>query len=234
MVTSAAVLVGFGVYRSSGPPEALTVFWQSLVIAILVAVGAVWMSVHHAKPAQSARARGSRKPGDGETAALSKDQSPSGSGEQSITVKLLELIALGDRYGNAFSVALVRLDHLEEIDENYDVSVSRRVLKEVHSALAHTLRMPDRVGEYDHGAYVVVLPETNLPGAVQIAERLRTAVSDLEITVSRRVRLRTTISVGVTCYRRGDDLRSLLDRAGAALQEAENQGRNRVLPDLAA
>ena len=154
--------------------------------------------------------------------------------QQGITIKLLELIALGDRYGNTFSVAMIGIDHLERISEQYDAGMTAQLLEKVSNALTHTLRMPDRVGEYDHGMYLVVLPETRLPGAIQIAERLRGAISGVEVSVSRRVRIHTTASVGVTSYRRGDDLQSMLERAQKALREAQNQGRNRVLPDMAA
>lgn len=233
MVASAVVLVGFDLYRS-GTPDTIAVFWQSVLISILVAAGAGWMSARPAKPVQPIHRTGNLESGSVGADTSRSKQTPENPEEQSIMVKLLELIALGDRYGNAFSVALVGVDHLKEIDENYDTAVTMRVLKDAYNALAHTLRMPDRVGEYDYGIYLVVLPETNLPGAVQISERLRAAVSDLEVKVSRGLRIHTTVSVGVTCYRRGDDLRSLLDRVGMALREAENQGRNRVLPDLAA
>jgi len=154
--------------------------------------------------------------------------------EQGITVKLLELKALGDRYGNIFSVAMIGLDHLDEIAARAGRKGTSELLHKVTSALAHTLRMPDRVGELDRGRWLVVLPETRLPGAIQIAERLRGAVSGLEVQGGERILLQTTASVGVTSFRRGDDLHSLLDRAGKALDEAQNQGRNRVLPDLAA
>lgn len=215
----------------SGELNLSTVLWQSLSIAVLVAAGAGWMlgdTVDRGSP-------GACEPPPRKSAQMISTYRVAESlEEQGITIKLLELIALGDRYGNTFSVALIGVDHLQAVSEQYDAGTVDRLLDQVSNTLAHTLRMPDRVGQYDYGTYLVVLPETKLPGAIQIAERLRGAISGVDIAVSRRVHIHTTASVGVTSFRRGDDLQSMLDRAGKALREAQNQGRNRVLPDMAA
>lgn len=230
-----ALVIG-GVAYLSGTADLAEVVWQSLGIAMIVGAGAGWMS--------AARSRGSGT-GKGPEGSANDDTGPDSAldpasvalaslEEQGITIKLLELTALGDRYGNVFSVAMIRVDHLEDINGQYDRTATTQLLEKVSGALAHTLRMPDRVGEYACGTWLVVLPETDLRGALQIAERLRNAVSGLDVAVSDRLLVQTTASVGVTSFRRGDDLQSLIRRAEKALREAQNQGRNRVLPDMAA
>lgn len=229
-LAASAVVTGFVEYQS-GTLEPARVFLQSVLIAALVTVitGRVTGGV-------------ARSGVDGKGGLNAPEAAPPGAAqgipgsleEQGITIKLLELIALGDRYGNTFSLAMIGIDHIDEVDRQYDAGLTAELLDRVSSVLAHTLRMPDRVGEYDRGTYLVVLPETTLPGAIQIAERLRAEICGVDIAVSRRVRIHTTASVGVTSYRRGDDLQSMLDRAAKALREAQSQGRNRVLPDLAA
>lgn len=233
-----SAMVGGGVAYLVGPVGAWSVVWESLVIAVLVGAASGWR----------ARARAGDAAADQASFSAANDASrvesavPPGPApetmesleEQGITVKLLELTALGDRYGNTFSVAMIGVDHLHDISEQYDDKVIEHLLRKISSALAHTLRMPDRVGELGHGTYLVVLPETSLRGAIQIAERLRDAVSELDAAVSDRIHVHTTASVGVTSFRRGDDILSLVQRAEKALREAQKQGRNRVLPDLAA
>lgn len=234
----ASLVVSGGIGYLSGTPLTLPIVWQSLALAVLVGGVAGWKT--HPGSSDPAVDRKAISPAN-DDAGASHPGSPAArsSGmdsleEQGITVKLLELTALGDRYGNIFSVAMIGVDNLEDFVEQYDEEVTAQLLKKVPRALARTLRMPDRVGEYEYGTYLVVLPETRLPGAIQIAERLRGAVSGLEIAVSDRLHLHTTASVGVTSFRRGDDLQSLVRRAEKALREAQHQGRNRVLPDLAA
>lgn len=218
-------------------PDAAAILFRSLAIAAVVAAGAAWTG--QARPAGDAGRTGDA--GTGPQMAGGEPREPAANDhvgnsleEQGITAKLLELIALGDRYGNAFSLALINVDHLDDIEHQYGDEAADQLLKRVVSALAHTLRMPDRLGRFERGTYLVVLPETALPGAIQIAERLRTAVTELDVTVSPRVRIHTTASVGVTSFRRGDDMRGLLERAERTLHGAQEQGRNRVLPDMAA
>lgn len=223
---SAALVLGAAAYLG-GSPLALGVLWQSLLIAVVVAIGAGWLPLTRSPQAPPAKVpEGANDPHAGEFVSSLE--------EQGLTAKLLELIALGDRYGNVFSVALISIDHLQDIRERAGEASTVRLLSEVFSALTHTLRMPDRVGEFDEGTYLVVLPETKLPGAVQIAERLRVAVSGLDVPASPQVQVHTTASIGVTSFRRGDDLQSLLDRVQRTLHAAQEQGHNRVLPDLAA
>lgn len=234
----ASLLVSGGIGYLSGTPLTPSIVWQSLALAVLVGGVAGW-KVRPGKndPAVDQKAISPANDDSGADHSASPAARSSGMDsleEQGITIKLLELTALGDRYGNVFSVAMIGLDNLEDIVEQYDEEITADLLKKVSGALARTLRMPDRVGDYEYGSYLVVLPETRLPGAIQIAERLRDAVSGLDVAVSDRLHVHTTASVGVTSFRRGDDLQSLVRRAEKALREAQHQGRNRVLPDMAA
>ena len=151
-----------------------------------------------------------------------------------ITVKLLELMALGERYGNKLAIAVADVDHLETVNRQYGRAVGDSALRTTARALADTLRMPDRLGRLGDDQFLVILPETNLQGARQIGERLREAVSQAEFNTTPRARVGLTTSIGVTVYRRGDDLENLLSRATRALRQAKREGRNRVLTDLAA
>lgn len=225
-------VTGVGAYYG-GTPVLPDVLWQSCIIALLVAACTGWTKAREPEYRTSA-APANDESGNQPAESAGSSDSVKDIEERGITIKLLELIALGDRYGNVFSVALISVDHLDALSEHYGAEVTTRLLERVTSTLTQTLRMPDRVGEVERGAYLVVLPETKLPGAVQIAERLRTAISRLDVAVSERVHINTTASLGVTSFRRGDDLQGLLDRARKALREAEKQGHNRVLPDLAA
>ena len=154
--------------------------------------------------------------------------------QQSITVKLLELIALGERYGNKLSVAVVGVDHLRHVNETYGREVGDIALRAIAAALAETIRMPDRIGRHGDDRFLVILPETDIQGARQIAERLRCAVSEVTVDAKRHTQVGLTVSIGVSAYRRGDDLQSLLSRATRAMTQAKLLGRNRVLTDLAA
>ncbi len=154
--------------------------------------------------------------------------------EQGVTIKLLELMALGDRYGNKFSIAVVGVDHFESVRRHYGQSIANAALRAIAAALTETLRMPDRLGRHGEERFLVLLPETDIHGARQIGERLRAAVSRADVDTGGATRLGFTVSIGVTSHRRGDDLYNLLSRATRAMEQARDLGCNRVLIDLAA
>lgn len=151
-----------------------------------------------------------------------------------ITVKLFEFMALADRYGNRLSVAVVGIDHLQDLVSEYGEHARDSALQTITEVLTETIRMPDRIGRYDEDKFLTILPETNMSGACQIAERIRSAVYKTDIGIANRRKVRLTVSIGVTVFRRGEDVNQLLSRATRILEQAKTQGRNRVLTDLAA
>ena len=154
--------------------------------------------------------------------------------QRGLTIKLLELMALGERYGNTLAVAVIGIDHLEEVEEQYSQSVTNNALVVIADELGDTLRMPDRLGRWADDQFIALLPETPIEGARHIGERLREAVSRAQFPGKRGVALTLTASIGVTMFRLGDDLQSLLARANRAMNLARTQGSDRVRTDLAA
>ena len=93
------------------------------------------------------------------------------------------------------------------------------------------VRSVDLVAQLGGEEFVAVMPETNLAGAVVVAERLRQAVSAEPFTIQPTgLRLPVTISIGVAASNGpGETVENLLKRADDALYEAKRNGRNRVL-----
>ena len=154
--------------------------------------------------------------------------------QRGLTIKLLELMALGERYGNTLAVAVIGIDYLKEVEEQYSESVTDNALVVIADELGDTLRMPDRLGRWGDDQFIALLPETPIEGARHIGERLREAVSRAQFQGKRGVALTLTASIGVTMFRLGDDLQSLLARANRAMNLARSQGSDRVRTDLAA
>lgn len=150
-----------------------------------------------------------------------------------ITIALLDLMALADRYGHHLSVAMVDVDHLGQVNARHGKAAGDRVVAGLAEVLADALRMPDRVGRYTENEFLLVLPETRLEAACKLGERIRANVADSESAAGDKV-LKTTISVGVTEFRPGEDLEQLVSRAEGALQAAKAQGRNCVVCNGAA
>lgn len=154
--------------------------------------------------------------------------------QRGLTVRLLELMAVGERYGNNLAVAIIGIDHLKDVDEKYSHAVAEKAIVAIAGELADTLRMPDRLGRWGHDQFLAILPETSLDGARHIGERLCEAVARAQFEGRRGVLLSLTASIGVTVFRLGDDLQGVVSRANRAMKAAKTQGRNRVHTDRAA
>jgi PleD family two-component response regulator len=123
-----------------------------------------------------------------------------------ITVALLDAMAQSERYGTPLCVAMADIDHFKPVNDSYGHKAGDQVLIEIAG----------------------ILPHTTLIGGRKIAERLRAAVARWEFGAGGK-KLRLTISLGITQFRKGEDLEQLLGRVDKALYEAKGGGRNLVV-----
>lgn len=144
-----------------------------------------------------------------------------------ITVALLDAMAQAERYDTALTVAMADIDHFKAINDTYGHETGDRVLAEVAAVLSEHLRMPDKVGRYGGEEFLIVLPHTTLVQGRKIAERVRAAVGSTRVQAGGK-RLPLTVSLGLTQFRKGEDLEQLLTRVDQALYDAKSAGRNRV------
>jgi diguanylate cyclase (GGDEF)-like protein len=120
------------------------------------------------------------------------------------------------------------LDHFKLINDRHGHAVGDAVLRAVASVLTEAVREPVFVGRLGGEEFLIVLPETNLEAACQVAERIRVQVSVID-TGRWFTDLRLTVSLGVTdSNASGDSEAQMLRRADAALYFAKHGGRNRV------
>jgi diguanylate cyclase (GGDEF)-like protein len=141
--------------------------------------------------------------------------------EQMLTTELARL----GRYGTPFSLVLVDIDHLKDLNEQHGHLHGDYALQRLARLLADEVRGIDMPARASGDEFAVVLPETNEEGACVFGERLRARVQE---------QMPFTISVGLAAAGSIDTLSSLMDRARTALQEAKDTGRNRVCRAIAA
>lgn len=141
--------------------------------------------------------------------------------------RLEEEVERSCRGHDPLSVCMLDLDHFKQVNDRHGHQAGDEALRQVAIALAASLRSIDTLGRYGGEEFVLVLPQTSRNGAREKAERVRGAV-DLLRTGSGQV----TVSIGVAGYRPGDSVDTLLARADAALYEAKDSGRNRVVLEL--
>ncbi len=145
-----------------------------------------------------------------------------------ITVGLLDAMAQAERYNTPLCVAMADVDHFKEVNDEHGHEAGDKVLVGVAGVLTDTLRMPDKVGRYGGEEFLIVLPHTPLAHGRKLAERIRAAVGKADLDIGNKV-INMTISIGITQFRKGEDLEQVLSRVDEALYEAKQGGRNRVI-----
>jgi two-component system, cell cycle response regulator len=130
--------------------------------------------------------------------------------------------------GQTAAVLMLDVDFFKRINDTFGHAAGDTVLREVAHRLARNVRSFDLVARYGGEEFVVVMPETTLPIAAMVAERLRNAVADKPIVLPERgSEISVTISIGIAIIEeRGDSATASLSRADAALYEAKANGRN--------
>lgn len=133
------------------------------------------------------------------------------------------------RYGHAFVLLLMDLDHFKKINDTYGHPVGDAALQLFVDNCRRVLRQTDIFGRTGGEEFSAVLPETHAPDALQVADRLRARVAGTPIPLEAGA-IRFTVSIGLTELQPTDDsLRSMIRRADQALYAAKGGGRNRVV-----
>jgi diguanylate cyclase (GGDEF)-like protein len=131
---------------------------------------------------------------------------------------------LAVRYGIDFAVIIIDIDHFKQVNDTHGHLVGDAVLIKLAQVLANQTRATDTAGRWGGEEFLIVAPQTSLDKAAKLAEKLRASIAGTDFPeVGHK-----TISLGVTAYVPGDDLKKLLARADAALYAAKRSGRNRV------
>lgn len=130
--------------------------------------------------------------------------------------------------GQPLVVTMVDLDHFKVVNDEHGHLIGDRVLKEVAARIKSALRNFDLVGRYGGEEFVVLLENTSLHTARQVAERIRRRIADEPVEV-QGVAVNMSLSQGLALYVEGDDVQSLLSHADQAMYRAKAAGRNCVV-----
>ena len=130
--------------------------------------------------------------------------------------------------GDDLSVIMLDLDHFKRVNDTWGHAVGDIVLKSVASICLATVREGDVVGRLGGEEILLVLPHTVLDEALDIAERLRTAIEKSEVAFEgQSIRVTASFGAASICTSRSE-LKDLLIMADLALYRAKEAGRNRV------
>jgi len=135
-------------------------------------------------------------------------------------------IARAERLRGDLSMIMADLDHFKSINDEYGHLTGDQVLTSAAAVFASQSRPYDLAARYGGEEFILVLPGTSTDGAIAIAERIRKKIADLTVPGFPR---QITMSLGVASWTTGQTPDQLIARADAALYNAKNAGRNRVV-----
>jgi diguanylate cyclase (GGDEF)-like protein len=128
------------------------------------------------------------------------------------------------RYKRPLSIILLDIDKFKSINDTYGHNAGDSVLINLASIIKTNVRKIDLPGRWGGEEFMILCPETDIHGAVTLAENLRQKIEAHTFEIDRKV----TSSFGVAQFKEGELAKDFIRRADDALYLAKENGRNRV------
>ena len=131
---------------------------------------------------------------------------------------------LFQRFHHSFGILLLDIDNFKSINDTYGHPAGDQVLKEIAEILKQTCRSVDTICRWGGEEFLIVLPESDLDGIYQVAEKLRLQIELHPFSGVDPI----TASFGYDVFIEGDTIDSLFSRVDQALYQAKQKGKNQV------
>jgi len=152
--------------------------------------------------------------------------------------RLEEELRRSIRFKLPLTVLMLDIDHFKRYNDDFGHLVGDATLKEVADLLKRNLRRVDLVGRYGGEEFIVVMPETRVANAIEVAERIRSSIARNDFQLYN-VRTKVTVSQGLAIFDgesasgpTGIDAKAiaaeLIRKADESMYRAKEEGRNRV------
>jgi diguanylate cyclase (GGDEF)-like protein/hemerythrin-like metal-binding protein/PAS domain S-box-containing protein len=138
--------------------------------------------------------------------------------------RLAEEVRRSDRYGEPLAMALFDIDHFRTVNDTWGHAVGDELLRLLGKSVEDILRSTDILARVGGDEFIVVLPETAVPGARAAAEKMRAVVESTSHPKAHHV----TASFGVAGRVKNESFTSWFRRLDEALRTAKGSGRNQV------
>jgi diguanylate cyclase (GGDEF)-like protein len=143
--------------------------------------------------------------------------------------RLRQDMAQHRRHGTPGSLVMLDLDHFKQVNDTHGHATGDLVLMEAADRVKAALRPSDVAARIGGEEFAVLLPDSDIGNAVTVAERLRSALTELVVFAPDGRPVSVTASIGVAAWQHDDrDERDLLERADQALYAAKHAGRDNI------
>lgn len=159
------------------------------------------------------------------------------SNRRSLVGGLYEEVERARRYKRNLCCIMIDIDHFKKLNDTYGHQAGDEVLMQIGTLMRTISRNSDLTGRYGGEEFIILLPETDIEGALTAAEKIRAEIEKKDIRLDDDTVIRITASFGVSEISRDDEMplekkaADLVGRADKALYQAKERGRNRVCVD---
>ncbi len=141
--------------------------------------------------------------------------------------KLYELFDIKSKFANRYnthlSAIMLDIDNFKFVNDNFGHDIGDYVLKTLAKIITNSIRETDIFARWGGEEFVILLPNTNLNEAKNLAQKIRKNIENYKFDKVEKI----TISLGVSEYQ-GETLENLIKKCDIALYKAKENGKNRV------
>ncbi|MBN2064799.1 MAG: GGDEF domain-containing protein [Sedimentisphaerales bacterium] len=132
------------------------------------------------------------------------------------------------RYGNQLAVMMLDIDFFKHVNDKYGHDAGDCVLVEFARRVKKEIRETDFIGRFGGEEFLVLMPETDLAGAMVLAERIKKMLDESAVNIGTTT-IRVTASIGISLAHNNDQAKEdSLKRADESLYMAKKAGRDRI------
>jgi len=141
----------------------------------------------------------------------------------------LELeIERANRYNHSLTLLMLDVDDFKSFNDTFGHLDGDTVLVELANIIRKSMRQTDTAFRYGGDEFVVILPETEVKQGLVVAERIRAGMNNVTFTPAKGRTVHATLSIGLTQYTPGEELKDFIKRTDKAMYRAKERGKNQI------
>ncbi len=147
---------------------------------------------------------------------------------KALEVDAKELLKHSNERNLNIAALMIDADDFKKVNDTFGHLAGDKVLILLAKLFKYSIREYDRAYRYGGEEFFIIFNRADRDAAQKVAERIMKTVRENKLIYKGKI-IRITLSMGLTSHQKGDTLESLIERADAAVYQAKNEGKNRLV-----